>query len=78
MRYIIACIAVCSLAAGVALVRAPARAVELQKRFYLSINWRMEPVDYARELRNTRAMGVFLIVFVIASLCYAAARGILP
>jgi hypothetical protein len=78
MRTLIIVIAVCALAAGLALVRAPARAIDFQKRFYLSINWRMEPVDAAKELRNTRAMGVFLIVFVIAVLCYVALRGIMP
>lgn len=78
MRILITCIAACSLVAGAVLIKAPARAIEFQKRFYLLINWRMEPVDYARELRNTRAMGIFLIAAVIASLCYGAWQGLLP
>ncbi|HOU35970.1 MAG TPA: hypothetical protein PK562_01725 [Candidatus Omnitrophota bacterium] len=78
MRMLIACIAVCSLVAGVVLIKAPARAIELQKRFYLLINWRIEPVDYAREIRNTRAMGIFLIAAVIASLFYGAWQRLLP
>ena len=39
----------------------PAQVIEFQKRFYAAINWRMEPIDTAKEIRNTRAMGLFVI-----------------
>jgi hypothetical protein len=45
-----------------------ALAIELQRRFYLLINWRIEPVSMERELRMTRYMGIFLIVMVIVVL----------
>jgi hypothetical protein len=77
MRVIVVLIALCSIAAGVFLVRAPARVIDLQKRFYASINWRMEPIDVPRELRNTAAMGVFLIACVVAATSYALLRGFL-
>ena len=39
----------------------PRQAIEIQKRFYLLINWRMEPVSMAVEIRNTKWMGMFLL-----------------
>ena len=43
----------------------PLEVIEFQKRFYAAINWRMEPIDRTKEIRNTKWMGLFLIVFVI-------------
>jgi hypothetical protein len=31
--------------------------IEIQRRFYARINWRIEPVSLEKELRNTRLMG---------------------
>ena len=46
----------------------PLEAIELQKRFYALINWRMEPISLSKEIRNTRLMGIFIIVFLMTSL----------
>ncbi|HOW36409.1 MAG TPA: hypothetical protein PL155_08370 [Candidatus Omnitrophota bacterium] len=43
----------------------PSRVIELQKKFYEKINWRIEPISMAKEIRNTRLMGLFLIFFVV-------------
>ena len=43
----------------------PVQIIEFQKRFYAAINWRMEPINLAKEIRNTKWMGLFLIAFVI-------------
>ena len=53
-----------SIAIGVLLILRPARAIELQKRFYFRINWCMEPVNMALEIRNIRMMG-FMIMGVV-------------
>jgi hypothetical protein len=74
MRILVVFIAACSAFLGLFLVRAPARAIDIQKKFYFLINWRMEPVDVPKEIRNTRIMGVFLIVCVSVFLCYAFSR----
>jgi hypothetical protein len=42
-----------------------AKAIELQRRFYLLINWRIEPVSMEKELRVTRYMGIILIVMAM-------------
>ena len=46
----------------------PALTIELQKRFYGRINWRMEPISMEKELRNPRLMGWFLILVSLAML----------
>lgn len=45
----------------------PARAIELQKRFYAKINWRIEPIDMRKELRNTKIMGLSMVIAAILS-----------
>lgn len=50
-----------SVALGIFLVLRPALAIEFQRRFYEKINWRMEPISLAKELRNTRLMGLMLV-----------------
>ncbi|MFC1644308.1 hypothetical protein ACFL5C_03240 [Candidatus Omnitrophota bacterium] len=50
---------------GIFLLVKPALTIELQQKFYEKINWRMEPISMAKEIRNTQIMGVFLIALVI-------------
>ena len=47
---------------GVFFVRKPGPAINFQIAFYRLINWKMEPVSWDREIRNTRVMGVFTIL----------------
>ena len=49
----------------------PARAIEVQRRFYLRINWRIEPVSMRNEIRNTKLMGVFLIILALAGTVFS-------
>jgi len=63
-------IAIVSLAFGIFTYKKPLRIFELQKRFYASINWRIEPISVQKEIRNTKIMGFLLIVFVILSTIY--------
>jgi len=55
-----------SIGLGLFLILRPAQAIEFQKRFYFKINWRMEPVNMAIEIRNTRIMGFMLMGVAIA------------
>jgi multisubunit Na+/H+ antiporter MnhB subunit len=50
------------LSFGILCVRRPERAIEMQKKFYEKINWRLEPIVVKRELKNTRIMGIFMVV----------------
>ncbi len=47
---------------GLFLLLNPASAIEIQEKFYEKLNWRMEPVSMEKEVRNTKFMGVFLII----------------
>lgn len=52
---------------GLFLLIKPALAIEIQKRFYEKINWRIEPVSMPKEIRNTRIMGLFLVIAALLS-----------
>ena len=62
---VLSVLAIGGLAVGIFCFFRPESAIELQRRFYLTINWRIEPVSWEKEVRNTRAMGLFLVVFSI-------------
>jgi len=63
-------ISIFSLTFGVFLVLKPTAAFELQRRFYEKINWKIEPISMDKEIRNTKGMGIFLLVFVDIVLIY--------
>lgn len=44
---------------------APARTIELQKKFYTLINWKIEPISMEKEIRNTRVMGLFIVFLAV-------------
>ena len=48
----------------------PQKAFEIQKKFYELINWRIEPISMEKEMRNTKIMGLFLIIFTLMSCVY--------
>lgn len=56
---------------GIFLITKPALAIEIQRRFYAKINWRIEPISISKEIRNTRIMGTGLIIFSLATLIFA-------
>ena len=62
---ILLAVTIINICLGLFLMRRPASAFELQKRFYEKINWRIEPISVDREIRNTRVMGIFLIVVTV-------------
>jgi len=45
----------------------PELAIEIQRRFYAKINWRIEPISLKKELRNTRIMGWVVIILILAT-----------
>ena len=63
-------IALLTMLIGCFFVLRPRSAIELQRRFYERINWRMEPISMPLEVRNTALMGWFLIVASLAGVAY--------
>ena len=55
---------------GFFLLLNPSRAIEMQRRFYEKINWRIEPLSIQKEIRNTKIMGLFLIIFILLAIIY--------
>lgn len=63
-------IAILSLLLGLILILKPKDCIKIQQDFYKRINWNIEPLDYNKEVRNTRIMGGIciacaLIIFII-------------
>ena len=56
---------------GLFLFFKPSRTIELQTKFYACINWRMEPISMAREIRNTKLMGLLLTGFAVFTVIYS-------
>ena len=62
------------LMAGAFMAINPGLSIEIQKRFYRRINWKIEPVSLSKEIRNTRIMGWFLILLSVATLFFLFAK----
>jgi hypothetical protein len=71
---VLALLSLVSLCLGIFLMRKPRLAIQIQKKFYEKINWRMEPISMEKEIRNTRLMGGFLILIFIAVLGLTLAK----
>lgn len=67
-KIIIVLVACFGLCMGLFLMFRPASAIRLQQGFYARINWRMTPISLEKEIRNTRLMGAFLILSLLALL----------
>jgi hypothetical protein len=63
---------------GLFLVYKPHLVIELQRKFYASINWKIEPISLSKELRNTRIMGLALAALSLATLLYLLTIRIIP
>lgn len=63
-------ISVISILIGLFLFFKPSLAIEIQRRFYEKINWRIEPVSMIKEIINTKIMGLFLIVLFLVTIAY--------
>jgi len=56
---------------GLFIFSKPELTIEIQKKFYERINWRMEPVSMPKEIRNTKIMGIFLVVVAAVTIIYS-------
>lgn len=67
-------VSIAGIVIGIFLIRKPSRVIDMQKAFYLGINWRMEPVSLPREIASTRMMGMLLVIVCILSFLTCLAR----
>jgi len=66
--WLVRALAVLSLSTGLVCLRWPARVIAFQQKFYSWINWRMEPISMPKEIRNTRLMGLSLVLLAVSAL----------
>jgi len=48
----------------------PGLTIEIQRRFYEKLNWRIEPISMPKELKNTKIMGIILVAVAIVTIIY--------
>lgn len=55
---------------GILLIWQPKRAIDIQIAFYRLINWKIEPISMEKEIRNTRIMGLAVVILgIIVLIC---------
>ncbi|MDP2927580.1 MAG: hypothetical protein Q8N80_02115 [Candidatus Omnitrophota bacterium] len=64
-------ISVVGIIIGLFIFFKPELTIEIQKKFYERINWRIEPVSMQKEIRNTKIMGMFLVVVAAVAIIYS-------
>lgn len=65
------------LGIGIFMIFYPTGAIEIQRKCYEKINWKIEPISMPREIRNTRLMGCFLIVSLAVLLYFILSKNLL-
>lgn len=56
-----------SLIAGYLCIKKPLNVIRFQQTFYEKINWRLEPIDLKKEIKNTQIMGAILVALSIVA-----------
>ena len=56
------------LVTGVFIAANPVSAIEIQRKFYEKINWRIKPISISKEIRNTRIMGWLMVAILLTIL----------
>jgi hypothetical protein len=67
---ILTLISVTGIIIGLFVFFKPGLTIEIQRKFYEKLNWRIEPVSMPKEIRNTKIMGLFLVAVSIATMIY--------
>ncbi len=61
-------IAVIAIAFGALVAWKPKKVIEIQIAIYRPFNWKIEPISMEKEIRNTRIMGMVVLVLATLSL----------
>jgi hypothetical protein len=63
-------VAVIAIAFGALVAWKPMKVIEMQIALYRPFNWEIKPISMEKEIRNTRIMGLVVLVLGILSLGY--------
>ncbi|MFA5089964.1 MAG: hypothetical protein WC510_02870 [Candidatus Omnitrophota bacterium] len=69
-QFILILLPMASIIIGLFVFFKPELTIEIQKKFYEKINWRIEPISMQKEIRNTKIMGIFLAGFSIVAVVF--------
>ena len=67
-KIILAIISAVSTVIGLFVFLKPELTIEIQRKFYEKLNWRIEPINVPKEIRNTKIMGMFLVVVAVLTM----------
>ncbi|PIU41748.1 MAG: hypothetical protein COS99_03770 [Candidatus Omnitrophica bacterium CG07_land_8_20_14_0_80_42_15] len=65
---------VIAIAFGALVAWKPKKVIQIQISLYRPFNWKLEPISMEKEIRNTRVMGLVLLILGILSLIYILVR----
>ena len=68
MRGITLLVSVVGITIGLFVFFKPELTIEIQRKFYEKINWRIEPISMRKEIRNTKIMGISLTAVSIVTM----------
>ncbi len=74
MKLISILLSLIGIVVGLRIFFNPSRAIEIQRKFYEKINWRIEPVSMSKEILNTKIMGLFLFAVSVITLVFILVR----
>ena len=63
-----------SIMVGLFVFFKPVLTIEIQRKFYEKINWRIEPISMQKEIRNTKIMGIFLVALSVITLIFVLVK----
>jgi hypothetical protein len=63
-------IVVIAIIFGALVALKPKKTIDIQIDLYRPFNWKLEPISMEKEIRNTRIMGLTVLVLGILSLIY--------
>jgi hypothetical protein len=68
---VVTIISIAGFLIGAFLFVRPTDAIEMQRKFYALINWKIEPISMDKEIKNTKIMGLFLVIFIVMFAVYS-------
>jgi hypothetical protein len=74
MKLISILLSLIGIVVGLRIFFNPSRVIEIQRKFYEKINWRIEPVSMSKEILNTKIMGLFLFAVSVITLVFILVR----
>ena len=67
-------IAVIVIVFGALVAWKPKKVIDIQTAIYRPFNWKLEPINMEKEIKNTRIMGLVVMILGIVGLVYIVIR----